>query len=72
MTRQEHLQWAKDRALEYADQGDVGSAVASMTSDLAKHPETRGHTGVMLMTMMAAAGHFDRPGELRQFIEGFR
>jgi hypothetical protein len=25
-TRAEHLQWAKDRALEYADRGDVTNA----------------------------------------------
>lgn len=72
MTRQEHLEWAKTRALEYADQGDVTSAVASITSDLAKHPETRGHGGLLLMTMLAAGGHFDRPGELRRFHRGVR
>jgi hypothetical protein len=69
--RAEHMQWAKDRALEYADRGDVANAVASMGSDLRKHPETRDHDGMMLMMMMAAAGQFDRPGELRKFIEGF-
>jgi hypothetical protein len=73
MTRAEHLQWAKDRALEYADQGDVANAVSSLTSDLRKHPETADHSAVMLMTMMAMAvsGQFERPGELRRFIEGF-
>ena len=30
MTRGEHLQWAKDRALEYADMGDVANAMASL------------------------------------------
>ena len=29
MTRAEHLRWAKDRALEYADRGDVANAMAS-------------------------------------------
>ena len=71
MDRAEHLQWCKDRALAYADQGDVTNAVASMTSDMSKHPETDGHQAVMLMMMMAMGGQFDRPGELRKFIEGF-
>ncbi len=71
MTRAEHLQWAKDRALEYADQGDVSQAMASLGSDLNKHPGTRGHSGMELMMMLAMSGHLDRPGELRKFIEGF-
>ena len=42
MDRAEHLQWAKDRALEYADMGDVANAMASLGSDLNKHPDTKG------------------------------
>jgi hypothetical protein len=70
-TRAEHLAWCKERALEYAGQGDNAQAMASMTSDLSKHPETEGHSGVELMMMLAIAGQFERPGELRKFIEGF-
>jgi len=40
MTREEHLQWCKDRALEYANSGDLQQAVASMISDLRKHEGT--------------------------------
>jgi hypothetical protein len=71
-TRAEHLQWCKDRALVYADQGDMVNAVASMTSDLRKHPETENHAGAQLMVVQAMAGLLDRPGELRRCIEGFR
>jgi hypothetical protein len=71
MDRAEHLQWAKDRALEYADRGDVTNAVASMASDLRKHPDTEDHAGAQLMVMLAMSGKFDQPGELRKFIEGF-
>jgi len=71
MTRAEHLQWAKDRALEYADRGDLANAMASQGSDLDKHPETKGHAAMGLMMMLAVNGHLDRPGELRKFIEGF-
>lgn len=71
MNRAEHLQWCKDRALEYADQGDVGSAMASMGSDLSKHPETAGHSGMELFGMLALGGHLRTPREIREFIEGF-
>lgn len=36
MTHDEHLKWAKDRALEYVDNGRLDLAVASMLSDLQK------------------------------------
>ena len=34
MTRAEHLQWSKDRAIEYINMGDADQAWASMVSDL--------------------------------------
>ena len=70
-TRTEHLQWAKDRALEYAGNGDVVNAIASLQSDLGKHPETAGHDGIMLMAMLAMNGHLDTPARVRDCIEGF-
>jgi hypothetical protein len=45
MTRQEHLDWCKLRALQYYDTGDVNQAFASMSSDFSKHPETEEHGG---------------------------
>ena len=72
MTRAEHLQWAKDRALEYADRGDVTNAMASLGSDLRKHPDTAASVAIVVDLMMPLAiGNFERPGELRKFIEGF-
>jgi hypothetical protein len=71
VTRAEHLKWAKERALEYADRGETADAMSSLISDLGKHPETAGHSGVELMAMLAIAGEFQRPGRLREFIEGF-
>ena len=73
MTRAEHLQWAKDRALMYADQEDMANAIASLQSDLQKHPDTAPSASVVsqLMMPLAMMGKFDRPGELRKFIEGF-
>lgn len=73
MNRAEHLQWCKDRALEYADAGDAAQAMASMMSDLGKHPDTESSAGIVaeLMMPLAMMGEFEKPGELRKFIEGF-
>jgi hypothetical protein len=71
MTRAEHLAWCKKRAHEYLAQGDIKNAVASMLSDLSKHPETRLPEGsplgtLGLMTVMSDDHH----GAVR-FIDGF-
>jgi len=47
-TRQEHLMFCKKRALECVEAGDLSEAFASMASDLSKHPETEGHSGISL------------------------
>jgi len=72
--RAEHLQWAKDRALEYADRGAMASAISSLRSDLGKHTDTAASVSIVdeLMMPLALAGEFDRPGELRKFVEGFQ
>ena len=70
MSRAGHLAWAKERALEYADRGETAQAMASLGSDLSKHPGTKEHSGLWLMMMLAMAGQLDAPGELRKFIEG--
>lgn len=71
MTRDEHLAWCKKRAHEYIDQGDVTNAMASMTSDLSKHPETEGHSGITMGMMMLMSGNLSNPSEARRFIDGF-
>ena len=70
-TRAEHMRWAKDRALEYVNSGDLNEALASMTSDLGKHPETQGHMAIGLGISMAASGHLSTASEMRKFIEGY-
>lgn len=72
MTRAEHLQWCKDRALEYIDKdGDIQNAWASMVSDLGKHPETAGHVAITLGMMQLMGGMLSTAPEMRHFIEGF-
>ena len=75
MTRAEHLQWCKDRAMEYVKEGDLLNAVTSMMSDLRKHPETtatsKGASLEMLgMLALQQAQHGDHDGVVR-YINGF-
>jgi hypothetical protein len=69
MTRHEHLAWCKRRALEYLDAGDLANAVASMGSDMGKHPETGMSDTLMSLGMMLIIRN-DAPG-VRRWIEGF-
>jgi hypothetical protein len=71
MTREEHLKWCKERALEICDQGDVDGAWGSFLSDMRKHPETENHTALTVGMMLLAGGHNKTPDEMRRFIEGF-
>lgn len=72
MTRAEHLVWCKQRALEYVNAGDLRNALASMGSDLSKHPETAGHPGIALGVMLMLGGHLSNADDIRRHIEGYR
>src|SRR5262249_1375543 len=70
-TREEHLQWCKDRALEYLDEGNLASAIASMTSDLTKHPETAVIPSALTVVAVTYILNHDYAGA-RNWITGFR
>jgi hypothetical protein len=68
-TRSEHLEWCKQRARKYLDANNPEEAIASMLSDMNKHPETRkaieGPLGMIgLMSTRTVE-------EARRYIEGF-
>lgn len=77
MTRAEHLAWAKARALEYVDSGDLTAGVLSMLSDLTKWrsaddepmyaPETITLTGQAALLFEIPRG----PDAVRRWVEGF-
>lgn len=69
MTRDEHLAFAKQRALEYVDGGDLNNAVTSMLSDLVKHPDLGCNSFLAQLGMRRAVGG-DIAG-VREWIEGF-
>lgn len=70
-TRDEHLQWCKDRALEYWREGDLENACCSMLSDLSKHPETANNNPYLLALSIILVTNKDHDG-VKRWIEGFR
>lgn len=75
-SRAEHLAWCKERALGELEADPTGqgpaNAVASMSSDLNKHPETAGHMGSELGLMLLMGGHLRTEQQVREHIEGFQ
>lgn len=72
MARDEHLEWAKKRALEYLDAGDPAQGFTSMLSDLHKHPELANHVGVQIgVGFMMLPGWITNTPEVRRWIVGF-
>lgn len=71
MNRTEHLQWVKERALYELENYGTLQAYMSLLSDLNKHSETQGHTGIELGNQLLLAGHLSSEKQMRDFIEGF-
>jgi len=72
MSREEHLEWAKKRALEYLDAGDLSQAFTSMMSDLKKHPDLENHAGIQIgVGFLFLQGWINNHVELRRWIVGF-
>ena len=75
MTRQEHLQRAKQRALSILDSNTgperFRDVFVTFGSDLTKHPENQGRYSSehMLVGLLAATG--EKEAELRKWIEEF-
>ena len=71
-TREEHLQWCKNRALEYVNAGDLNGAVASMLSDLSKHEGTKSSSqGICAQLGMFTLMDHPTSEKITKFIEGF-
>lgn len=68
--RSEHLQWCKDRANQYVDNGALHNAFASFQSDMTKHPETNGHLALELGTILLLGGHLSTEHQMREWING--
>lgn len=71
MNRSEHLDWCKQRANEYIEQGDLTSAFSSIQSDMTKHPETANHLALEMGTMLLMGGHLKTQHQMKEWIDGF-
>ena len=72
MTRKEHLQWCKERAIQEMDYyDDPSKGIVSMMSDLRKHPETQSETLMALCTMQLLTNPRMTRQEVVNFINGF-
>lgn len=65
----DHLAWCKKRALEYLNRGDAANAIASMLSDMRKHPDSGINPMIEAMGLKAAAQQ--DLDSARRFIQGF-
>lgn len=67
MSRTEHVNWCKQRALEFVNEGDLKNAFTSMCSDMTKHTETKQYadTLALLGTLLMQAGKLNTQAELK-------
>ena len=77
MSRDEHLAWCKERALaelESTEDQDraILRALASMASDLRKHPETANHPAIGIVALEFFCGGVPTRKKATEYIEGFR
>ena len=72
MTRAEHLEWCKVRAMRYMEIGDFKNAVTSMLSDLSKHEETKASSqGICAQLGIFTLMNNPTRETISHFIEGF-
>ncbi|HCM53340.1 MAG TPA: hypothetical protein DIS59_00110, partial [Candidatus Magasanikbacteria bacterium] len=70
VSREDHLRFCKERAIELAEAGKLDDAVMSFMSDMGKHPKTAEHPALELLFIRNAMGHLKIKGELIEFING--
>ncbi|BAY22361.1 hypothetical protein NIES2100_21240 [Calothrix sp. NIES-2100] len=69
-SREQHLQWAKQRALQVLEYyGSPSQALISLSNDLMKHSELRTHAAIELGTQLFIVGKLGTVAAMRKFIE---
>lgn len=71
MNRQDHLQWAKDRALEILEKGDITGAWTSFVSDMGKHNDLKDHMAINLGMQLLFSGNLSAKDQMKDWINGF-
>lgn len=69
-TRKEYLDWAKQRAIEYVQAGDIPNAWTSFVSDLANDERTNDHPAIMMGNQLLFGGLLSTKEQMKEFIEG--
>lgn len=69
-TREEHVNWAKTRANEYIQIGQLTNALDSVASDLTKHSETKEHPAIELSMKLRFIGALSTCEQVQRFIDG--
>jgi len=72
VSREEHLEWAKKRANEYIDKGELMNAINSFYSDMSKKPETKDHKFLKIGRKIILSGGLKSQKEVKEFIDGFK
>ena len=65
----EHIDWCIERAMGYANRGNMNDAKMSFISDISKHPETKHHQ--QSVSMMLTFRTFKTATEFETFIKQF-
>lgn len=68
MNREEHVAWCKKRAHEYLERLDIENAIASMLSDMGKHPDCGVNSHITVLGMMTITD--GDVAAARRFIDG--
>lgn len=71
MERDEHLVWAKERAIKERDDHGSIQGWASFSSDMSKHCELETHAALPLGTMMLLQGLLATKKDFDKYIDGF-
>jgi hypothetical protein len=74
VTRDEHLAWCKQRALEVLDeeeQPQIALAWESMVADLNLHDETKDHPAINLGYVLILGNHLSTRDQMAKFIGDF-
>ena len=70
-TRDEHVIWCKQRALEYINRGQINEGLTSMMSDMSKHPETKSSALDQLTIGLMMIGSLNTIEAARKHINGY-
>ena len=72
MNRIEHMNWCKQRAMEYIKAGDLNQAFVSMCSDVMKHEETKMHATTNQLGMsLLMTGNLNTVKQMTDWIQGY-